>query len=92
MAVCYTTSYCLQRDFAGRLQRRIYMTKKKIAESIIIRVGGGIREIPREPLETAESNESISRETVFEKTEDVSQFGAELEANTKAVSGKTINV
>ena len=67
------------------------MSKKKIAESIIIRVGGGIREILRESVETTESHESIPREASFEKTEDVRQFGAELEANTKAVSGKTIN-
>jgi hypothetical protein len=35
------------------------MTKKKIAESIIIRVGAGIREIPREPVEIAETPASL---------------------------------
>jgi len=67
------------------------MSKKKIAESIIIRVGGGIREIPREPVEIAESREATPRESGFEQTEDVRPFGAELEANTKVGSGKTIN-
>ena len=67
------------------------MSKKKIAESIIIRVGGGIREILREPVEITENHEAIPRESSFEKTEDVRQFGAEREANTKVVSGKTIN-
>lgn len=67
------------------------MKKKKIAESIIIRVGGGIREILRESVEITESHESIPRESSFKKTEDVRQFGAEPEANTKTDSCKTIN-
>lgn len=68
------------------------MSKKKIAESIIIRVGGGIREIPREPDDIEESQESIHREPGFDKSEDVSPFGAELEAHTNVISGKTINL
>ena len=68
------------------------MSKKKIAESIIIRVGGGIREIPREPVEIAESHESTHREPGFEKSEDVSPFKTELEAHTNVISGKTINL
>ncbi len=85
------TADFLHKEFAGSHTRRVYMKKKKIAESIIIRVGGGIREIPRESVEITEKQEFISPESGFEKTEETRSFGAEPEANTKAVSGKTIN-
>ena len=54
------------------------MSKKKIAESIIIRVGGGIREIPREPGEVAEYQDSVHLEPGFEQQEDTLPFGMSL--------------
>lgn len=53
------------------------MAKQKIADSIIIRVGGGIREIPREPVEIAESRNPVPHGTDFEQTEDMHPFGGE---------------
>ena len=67
------------------------MSKKKIADSIIIRVGGGIREISREPLEIAESQEPVDRESDLEQVEDVHAFGAKVKSNKNIVSHKTIN-
>jgi hypothetical protein len=64
------------------------MGKQKIADSIIIRVGGGIREIPRQPVGIAESPGSVKREPGFEQTEDVHPFESKLEANTKISSDK----
>jgi hypothetical protein len=49
---------------------------KKIADSIIIRVGGGIREIRREPLET-ETQEAFLAEADFEQGEETHPFGVE---------------
>jgi len=49
---------------------------KKIAESIIIRVGGGIREIRREPLET-ETQEVFLAEADFGQGEDTHLLGVE---------------
>jgi len=59
------------------------MGKKKIADSIIIRVGGGIREVPRKPIEIAESRETLRREPGFEQAEDVHPFAAELGGHPK---------
>ncbi len=67
------------------------MSKKKIADSIIIRVGGGIREVPRQSLEITENLESVLGESGFEETEDVHSFGAEPGVNTKNASNKIIN-
>ena len=67
------------------------MSKKKIADSIIIRVGGGIREVPRQSLKITESLESVLREPGFEQTEDVQPFGAEPGINTKNSSDEIIN-
>jgi hypothetical protein len=67
------------------------MGKKRIADSIIIRVGGGIREVPREPVLTSENHESIHRKSGFEKTEDMHSLGIEPEANTKIGPDKIIN-
>ena len=67
------------------------MSKKKIADSIIIRVGGGIREIPRESSEVAESLESVHRESGFEQKDDVHPLGVELGSNFKIGSDKIIN-
>lgn len=67
------------------------MSKKKVADSIIIRVGGGIREVPRQTLEIKENLEPVLREPGFEQTEDVHSFGAEPGINTKNGSDEIIN-
>lgn len=67
------------------------MSKKKIADSIIIRVGGGIREVPREPADILENQESWRQEPDFEPTEDVHPFGVDLGAKIKGSSSKIIN-
>jgi hypothetical protein len=53
------------------------MGKKKIADSIIIRVGGGIREVRRKPLEKEVSERSLA-EADFGQAEDMPRFGAEI--------------
>ena len=65
--------------------------KEKIAESIIIRVGGGIREVRREHVEGAAHLESVRREPDFEQTEDGHPFSTELGPNIKINSDKIIN-
>jgi len=67
------------------------MGKEKIADSIIIRVGGGIREISREPVQIAERLESVHREPGFVEMEDAHPFGGELGTNKKRGSDKIIN-
>jgi hypothetical protein len=67
------------------------MSKKRIADSIIIRVGGGIREVPREPMVNTESLGAGHRKPGFEQTEDVHPFGVEQETNTKGGPEKIIN-
>jgi len=82
----------IQWKFPGDIIRRTVMSKKnKVADSIIIRVGGGIREIPRQPAEVAERLESLHPESGFEQNEDVHQLGTEPGSNTKIGSGKIIN-
>ena len=39
------------------------MSRKKIADSIIIRVGGGIREVSREPAAKPENPDALGSET-----------------------------
>ena len=53
------------------------MGKKKIADSIIIRVGGGIREVRREPLETEVSDFSLA-EADLNQPQDNQRFGVEI--------------
>ena len=67
------------------------MEKKKIAESIIIRVGGGIREIRREPIETQEALESPLTESDFEQSEDIHSFRSERGSTPSNSKNKTIN-
>jgi len=74
-----------------RTPKEAAMSKKKIADSIIIRVGGGIREVPREPGEVAEYQDSVHLEPNFEKQEDTSAFGIDGGANLKIGSNKIIN-
>lgn len=67
------------------------MSKKRIADSIIIRVGGGIREVPRRPVDIAEGPESVDQQSDFEQTEDMHPFGTDLKINKKIGSNKIIN-
>lgn len=67
------------------------MSKKKIANSIIIRVGGGIREVPRQTNEVEEYQDSVHVEPGFEQQEDTSPFGIDGRANLKIGSNKIIN-
>jgi len=67
------------------------MSKKKIADSIIIRVGGGIREVPREPGELVEFQDSAHLEPGIERQEDTSSFGIDGGAILKIGSNKIIN-
>jgi hypothetical protein len=62
------------------------MEKKKIAESIIIRVGGGIRSIPREPIVTQDAIEAPLIES-----EDIHSLRSEMESTLKNSDGKIIN-
>jgi hypothetical protein len=52
------------------------MGKNKIADSIIIRVGGGIREVRREPLVVEVADPSLG-EAAFEQVDDMHPFGFE---------------
>jgi len=81
----------LQREICVRYQKGTVMGKKKIADSIIIRVGGGIREVPRESLEIAESLKSMLREPGFEQKEDTHPLGIDEEISMKFSSNKIIN-
>lgn len=67
------------------------MEKKKIAESIIIRVGGGIRSISREPNVPQDAIESALNESEFEQSEDMHSLEPELESTLKNSNSKVIN-
>lgn len=67
------------------------MKKKKIAESIIIRVGGGIREVRREPEKAPEVLEPIETDAQFEQPEDLHSFHSDLESSSKLDKNKIIN-
>ena len=67
------------------------MEKKKIAESIIIRVGGGIRSIPRESIVTKDAIESPLVESDFDQAEDGHSLGPEMESTLKNGNDKIIN-
>lgn len=67
------------------------MSKKRIADSIIIRVGGGIREVPRRPVDRAESPDSVDQQSDFEQSEDMHPFGADQTIDKKIGSNKIIN-
>ena len=67
------------------------MEKKKIAESIIIRVGGGIRSISREPDMPQDAIESALNESEFEQSEDLHSLGSDLESTLKNNNSKVIN-
>jgi hypothetical protein len=68
------------------------MSKNKIADSIIIRVGGGIREVRREPVKVAANLESAHQEHGLEEKEDVQRLGVDLASSIKKiVTNKIIN-
>lgn len=68
------------------------MSKNKIADSIIIRVGGGIREVRREPVKIAANLESAHQEHGLEEKEDVQRLGADLASSIKKIlTNKIIN-
>jgi hypothetical protein len=67
-----------------------YMGKKKIADSIIIRVGGGIREVRRKPLEV-EGADTSHGEADFDQAEDMKHFKSELGAIAGIDPTKIIN-
>ena len=58
------------------------MEKTKIAESIIIKVGGGIREVFREPLKSHDAMEPAPNESGAEKSDGPKTHHAELEPST----------
>ena len=62
------------------------MAKKKIAESIIIRVGGGIREIRREP-----TLDAVDTKSDFEQAEDMHSFQSEPGSSSTKGKDKSIN-
>jgi hypothetical protein len=66
------------------------MKKKNIAESIIIGVGGGIRAISREPIETPDIREPADTESDLEKSEDVHSFRSELGSTATISKDKNI--
>ena len=66
------------------------MAKKKIAESIIIRVGGGIREISREPEEIKDVMTPVETESEFDQSEDIPTF-RHKSGTISSNSNKTIN-
>ncbi|MBW2466446.1 MAG: hypothetical protein JRF02_04020 [Deltaproteobacteria bacterium] len=53
------------------------MEKKKIADSIIIRVGGGIREVYRKPVDIPEAIDSYNTESEGEKSEKITVLRSE---------------
>ena len=67
------------------------MSKKKIAESIIIRVGGGVREVPREPADIAYYQEPANLEPGFEQKEDTQAVMIDGGTNIKFSAKKIIN-
>ena len=67
------------------------MEKKKIAESIIIRVGGGIREITRESVESQDLMESHHSESDFEQPKEIHPFRSEIGSVSTDSKNKAIN-
>ena len=67
------------------------MSEKKIADSIIIRVGGGIREVPRETGEDMENLEAVHLEPDVKQPEDVPPFGVEVDLDPETNTEKIIN-
>lgn len=68
------------------------MKKKKIAESIIIRVGGGIREVRRVPETGPDVLEPVETDSKFEEQpEELHTFHTDLESSSELDKNKTIN-
>jgi hypothetical protein len=64
------------------------MSRKKIADSIIIRVGGGIREISRQQVDMPKNPDAADQEAGFEQTEKMVPLGTERQAAKKRASEK----
>ncbi len=67
------------------------MKKNKIAESIIIRVGGGIREVRREPEGVSDVLETVETESDLEKQEEVHSYRVGFESNSRMSKDKIVN-
>ena len=65
------------------------MSRNKIADSIIIRVGGGIREVSRLPLDMPQSTNAAAQEAGFEQTEKMVALATEPLAAKKGAAEKT---
>ena len=65
--------------------------KKKIAESIIIRVGGGIRAVNREPVASQDALNATNADAVYEQTDDIHSLSSEIVSTAKDDSDKIIN-
>ncbi|MBW2502260.1 MAG: hypothetical protein JRD39_04875 [Deltaproteobacteria bacterium] len=64
------------------------MSRKKIADSIIIRVGGGIREVPRHPVEMPINHNAADQEAGFEHRKKMGSHETERLADQKGVAEK----
>ncbi len=64
------------------------MSRKKIADSIIIRVGGGIREVPRHPVDMPKKHDAADQEAGFEQRKKMVSLKTERLADQKGVAEK----
>lgn len=64
------------------------MGKKKIADSIIIRVGGGIREVPRE--QPVSRKEPDSKESDVKQSDDINSFSSDFSPASKTSKDGTL--
>ena len=67
------------------------MEKKKIADSIIIRVGGGIREVYRKPADIPEVIDTYNAESEGEKSEKISVLRSETGSVSTSTKDEIIN-
>lgn len=65
------------------------MSRKKIADSIIIRVGGGIREVSRQPVDMPNNPDAAAQEADFEQTKKIVPLRVERLAGKKEAAEKT---
>jgi hypothetical protein len=64
------------------------MSRKKIADSIIIRVGGGIREVSRQPVDMPKNPDTADEEAGFEQPEKILPLGTKPLAAKKGAAEK----
>lgn len=67
------------------------MKKNIIAESIIIRVGGGIREVRREPADVEDTLDIAETSAELEQQEDLQSFQPGLGSASKVDKTKVVN-